>query len=741
MKTSIADCLSFYDFCVFLEDISSKSDNQTKEKLFQEFLKWWFDHKEEVFTIYPILRLMSQESDDENFFTFEYSHLSNMINNDLKFKKTDCTQIIELPILIKIDLLVNKYIMKNIPSNLSVRSINEYLDKILQGNNTEKHITTLLRDMNNLERKWFLLILLSEVENITNMSFALLLYLINPSLEQLLNNGYHLQNLLSQYNPKTFSEETFKKNLNCIQIGKALFPMKLNEFGVKKNHFLALKNFCKGKLLAENYYQGDHIMIHRYNSGKCYKYFSDTLDDYTKFYQSSNYNFSQEIEQFFKEDVKNVILEGQMLVLCKNSKEVIEKFDTLLNGTLYDTRFIHSNDSQVKLCFNILDILYFNNMELSNSPLEERLKILNENVFHNINNESIIISKKIEVEDYDDFFKCLYDSNACMRKGFILRDSASLYTSGTIPIHHCCFKIKPDYNKFITLTMAIVGAEYHTDNTNHIKYFLLAAKDSKNNKPTICLKINPTSKSTIYQFLIDLLNINNSYFVKLPNWLQSKLPLIPNSRFILQNHIVIVEVKWTKINQENNELMYISKIKREKKINNISLVSDVEYFDKRLNEKLNNIEVMPRTLKSLYFDDFNYRRIFYKNKHLDDWKYFKEITICVLNSSQQCSKTTAQKFLTFLGASIVAHPTKDTNFVIATDPLNIRTAAVLKEKYSPILDISWVVKCMNDKRLKKIDIQNDIILAIGKNKFSLESINLLFEEKNIPEDIFNYIFM
>ncbi|CEF67284.1 DNA ligase 4 [Strongyloides ratti] len=740
MKASTADCFSFFDFCLLLEDISLNNDNKIKENIFQEFLMRWFEQKQENHTIYPILRLMAKRNDSDNCFIFEYSCLKNIIDKDSKLKKTEYVKINESSLLAKINLLVSKYKAKNEQSGLSVNFINQKLDDLSQTNNAKNIITTLLRTMNNLERKWFLLILLSEVENITNMNFFLLFHLINPFLGQLLDDGYHPQDLLYHYNPKTFSKETFKNFLKSIEIGKPFFPMKLNVIGPKINHFLAIKKFCNGKLLAEKYYHGNHIIMHRYSNGKYYKFFSDTMDDYTEFYQNCNYNFSQEIEPLFKKNVENVILEGQMLMLYRDSKEIIEKFDNFPVGTLYDTRFMHSKDPHVKLCFQISDILYYNNNNLFHFPLEKRLKILNENIFDNIEEENIMISKQTEVKTYEEFFEFLNNSIICMQEGFVLRDSASYYISGKVPIYHCCFKIKPNYNKFVTLTMAIVGAEYFTSKESKIKHFLLAARDS-NDKLTICLKVNPTTKSTTYDMLIDLLYITRSYYIKLPIWLKSKLPSMPYSRYIFQNHIVIVEVKWTKVNQGANELIYISKIINTKEKNIISLLSDVEYFKKKFDKRLNSIEIIPKTLNNLYIDNLNSKKNFHQVKDLDSWKYFKELTICVLNSSQNCSIKKAQKFLYFLGAFIVVHPTKYINFIIATDSLNIKTAAALKTKFCPILDISWIERCINGKKLEKIDMQNDIILAYGKNEFSLQNINLLIEEKNIPNDIFNNIFL
>uniref|UniRef100_A0A0K0EA19 BRCT domain-containing protein n=1 Tax=Strongyloides stercoralis TaxID=6248 RepID=A0A0K0EA19_STRER len=740
MKDSTAEFITFSELCQLLNDIFMTNDRMIKEKLFKDFVDKWFYKKREIFTIYPVLRLIVQSDKIGDRLIFEFNHLKKFIVNDLNIEDINTTNINELSIIEKVDILINMYPKKFEASNISIASLNKYIDQFLQCRNVEKSITELLRNMNDLERKWFLLILLIEVENVTKMDLYDLIWCINPALEQLLIDDYQIEDIFSKYYPNCCFQKDIIEKLTSISIGKPFIPMKLKKVGCEECDFLKIKEICKGKLLAEKFYNAERVMIHRYNNGKNYKFFSENNDDFTMFYTSPEFDLSKKIETCFKNDVKNVILEGQMLVKCCNSGNIIEKFDMSSEGTFYDSRFINRNDQSIKICFLISDILYFNTKSLINCSLEERLKILNEDVFNEINNETIMISKQKEISTYENFFECLENAIIEMQKGFILKDSASYYVSGTVQDNHCLFHIIPNYFKFVTLYLTVVGVEYCETKPSVIKNFLLAAKDS-NNIFIICLKVPATRKLKLFNDIINSIDIKNNYHFKLPSYLRDNLQCNSSCRYVFEDNTTIVEVKWININCKFKKLLYIFTIRNDLSKEHVNLHSDVEYFEEKLDKGINNVEVIPPVVNNLHRHESNTKKSLIEIDNLESWKIFEQLTICVLNCPKYFDIKKIQKFIYFLGASIVSHPTKDTCYIIASDPTNVKTAAALQMKNMPILDANWVIRCINEKRLHKIDLENDVLLLSGTNQFSLENLNYLIEKREISDDVLDSIFL
>uniref|UniRef100_A0A0K0G421 DNA ligase IV n=1 Tax=Strongyloides venezuelensis TaxID=75913 RepID=A0A0K0G421_STRVS len=740
MGHSTADFVGFYELCKFFDDISAENDKRIKEELFENFVERWFKSENEDFSIYPVLRLMVQSNNIEECLFFEYHHLVKNVSNSLGFDITIPPQSGDLSTLDKVALLLKWYPDKSHSSKISVATLNKYIDQFIENKSRKNSIHEMLTDMSNLERKWFLIILLSEVENVTNMKFDTLIWCLNPALGQLLIDGYKLNHLLSEYHPKTFNENVFKKKLMSISIGKPFFPMILNDFGYTKGVFSAIQRFCKGKLLASDNYDGERIIMHRYNNGENYKFFSDTMDDFTRFYISSNYDFSKEIEPFFKNNIRNIILEGKMLVQCSITLKLHEKFDESSDGTFYDTRFMDGNDKNKNICFVVSDILYINNSDLSEYPLGERLNILNDNIFNELNGKTVRILEHKEVISYEDFFERLKESLIRMQEGYILKDSDSTYISGSVPIKHCVFKIKPNYTRFVTLNFYIVGVEYSEDRPSFIKYFILGARDSNDNI-TICLKVRATTKSELFYKIMDSINIKNNYCNEQPPWLKGSVENNSHVRFTDENNITIVEVKWSKINSGTEELSYIYAIRNDLSRENVNFLSDVEYFNTKFKGGLDNIEVLPYRINNLYRGDNNTKRSFIEIDNIGYWNFFEQLTVCVLNCQENFDIKKIQKFIYYLGGSIVAHPTKETCFVIASDPTNVKTAAALHMRSIPILDSSWPIRCINERKLQKIDLESDVLLMEGSNQFSIENLNDLIVEQDIPDVILNNICM
>ncbi|CEF64932.1 DNA ligase 4 [Strongyloides ratti] len=740
MEESNANCIKFSDLCILLEQISTEEDRGGKEVLFKQFINFWFQKGKRIFTIFPALRLMTQPINIGERLIIEFNYLKNILLNDLKIDELDFGMTKEMSISKMVEILINIYPKSFEELDFSVEYMNMYIDQLSQCIYVEKNIIELLRKMSYLERKWFLLIILNEVENVTKMDLDDLFYCINPNLEQFKKYGFQFEDILANYSPNYFIKEDIKHTLPSLGIGKPFTTMKPYDFGYEKYEFDEIKKCCKGKLFVELFCHGEHVLLHRFNNGANYKFFSSNKNDYTMFYTLPKFDFPKEINSLFKIDVKDVILEGYMVIKCNKTGRIMKKYDMSSDDTYYDSRLFKEKDDCKKICFIVSDILYLNSNFLTNISFEERLEILNEKIFNNIENTRIIISKYRQIQNYKDFTECVENAISDMEEGFFIKDSSSFYIHGNSPRSNCVFHVKPDYNKFCTFNLGIVGIEYSDNTFSHVKNFLLAANGFQNTL-TICLKIPVKMESIFFNKIIDVLDINNKYHLKLPCYLEDNLNCNSLCRFAFEENITIVEVKWTKICSNYKDLIYIYCIKKDLLKKDISLLIDVQEFDNRFNRGLNNVEVIPPILNIFYCPSDEVKKPRIKLDVLENWKFFEKLTICILNYPKHFDLKRIQQFIYFLGASVVSNPTKDTSYIIATDKLNIKTAAAIHTKYMPILDVEWVIRCINEKRIQKIDLEKDTILMCGHNQLSLEKLNDLIQEKDIPDEVFNNIFM
>lgn len=102
-----------------------------------------------------------------------------------------------------------------------------------------------------------------------------------------------------------------------------------------------------------------------------YKYFSRRGYEFNAFGSDiSNGSLTPFIQSLFKIPIKNIILDGEMMVWNK------EHLIYHTKGENIDVKSIQPNDSTVRPCFCAYDILYLNDQSLINKPYAERTRLL-----------------------------------------------------------------------------------------------------------------------------------------------------------------------------------------------------------------------------------------------------------------------------------------------------------------------------------------------------------------------------
>uniref|UniRef100_A0A0N5A1E6 DNA ligase IV n=1 Tax=Parastrongyloides trichosuri TaxID=131310 RepID=A0A0N5A1E6_PARTI len=731
MEISKANSVLFVDLCSLLEEMEKSDEKKTKEQLFKSFVATWFFSKLDDNSIYPVINMMVPHFSFD-LMDFDINDLYKIILKEKGLKESH--DFMNLSLSGEIMTLVNLTSNTIVPK-LSIGFVNDYIEAIFEGDNVYKRIVYLFNNVSNVERKWIITILLQKVEISINFYTEQILYLLHPLLVEMKNEGYGLSKILSNFHPDNFIEREFVNEVRGVQLFKPFPGMKYISLDPSRESYNKIVKFCRGKLLAEKFYDCSEVIVHRRLFGKEYKFYSDNMKDYTPNYTSDTYNFAAELHPYFRKDLQNFIIQGKIALVTKFEYEILGKHDPSPDDCKYSVFHLNKNNRHVKLCFILTDLLCINEDILIDRPLEVRLKILREKVLFKTDKRTIFIPEQKEIKNYDDYFECVRMANICLHTGFIVRDSKSLYTPGKIPINHGYYKIEEDLSKSQDLTLAIVGVEFSGHKQEDImKYYYLAARN-QDGKLKICLKSPCPSKSSVFHNIANNMKIFTKYYTKLPSWLESNYPATGRERYVYKENQVYVNINWFKYDEGSKELIFLQRF-TDKDLSALSTVKEIEYYGNKLNKRLSLKEIIPNELENTTHNE-NTESVDVVNTTFRD--YFNGLTICVLNCPQDYNIKKVQNFIFALGANVVASPTEETTFLIAHNTKNPKTMAACKRAYVPVLNIEWAIRCISEKKLQKICLKADVILQNAEKMFSFEGLNQMFDEVDIPEDVIKEI--
>lgn len=129
--------------------------------------------------------------------------------------------------------------------------------------------------------------------------------------------------------------------------------------------------------------------------------------------------FTPKLKNLFKPSIKNIILDGEMMLWHKKTKKFGSK------GMSYDVKKLAETGSY-QPCFCIYDIILLNDKVLTNNPLKERLQVLHE-VFEALKEGTICLSEVKEVFSRKEIIDALNDSFVKEEEGVVVKDPHSIY--------------------------------------------------------------------------------------------------------------------------------------------------------------------------------------------------------------------------------------------------------------------------------------------------------------------------
>ncbi|KAG4073170.1 hypothetical protein HA402_002559 [Bradysia odoriphaga] len=359
---------------------------------------------------------------------------------------------------------------------LTVYDVNKHLDTIADcynNNNRKKiddEIIKMVQGMTAIDQKWLVRIILKDMN--LGIKPGTILTTFNPSAKEFLNQ----YSSLSRVCQAVENGEVYEDSASVVELFRRCNPMLCQRGTVEKlQSLLGHKEYY-----LETKMDGERFHMH-IKDGE-YKYFSRGGHEFNSFGSNkTNGSLTPFVEPLFKVAVKNLILDGEMMVYNKEHLVYHTK------GEHFDVKAIQPNDSTRRPCFVAYDILYFNDQSLINKPYAERSRLL-----ASLFNEKpgvLTMCKPIKIRDSDHIIECLNKAFDQKEEGVVIKESDSVYAPGKRI--SSWIKIKPDYIDGLVsdFDLLVIGGYYNPSNKFIYKYLLGVQKilsSSKSEFVAVC---------------------------------------------------------------------------------------------------------------------------------------------------------------------------------------------------------------------------------------------------------------
>uniref|UniRef100_A0A2C9JHQ7 DNA ligase n=1 Tax=Biomphalaria glabrata TaxID=6526 RepID=A0A2C9JHQ7_BIOGL len=493
---TVACAVKFSELCGLLEKIQKTQGNDKKRKVLQDFIEKWRACHKELHTnnssindsFHPAMRLLLPHLERERVaYGIKEHTLAKLLIELLclgqdspdaqrllnyKAPKTAQAQAGDFA-------NVAYFVLKNRCPNkgsLSISDVNRDLDAIASGNaakakeTVRKHLMHLLTSLNATEIKWLIRMILKELK--IGLSQASVLNVFHPDAEELYNVNNSLEKVCVQlHDIKT----------RAYEIGIEVFSPFTPMLGERASPDKVEKLMDNKPYLIETKFDGERVLLHKH--GDEYKFFSRSGMEYTQVFGSNPYEgtLTPYISRCFKSNVQKCILDGEMMgyhAATKTFGTKGEQFDIKSRDVLERTGY--------QPCVQVFDVLLLNDKVLTNTPLRERLSLIDD-VFTPVEGR-IVKSVYKEALTRQDCADALNEAIDNKEEGIMVKLADSVYKPNTRK--GGWFKIKPEYigGLMDELDLLVVGGYFGVgERGGMVSHFLCAVAEpvSDGEMPTI----------------------------------------------------------------------------------------------------------------------------------------------------------------------------------------------------------------------------------------------------------------
>ncbi|KAI1418846.1 ATP dependent DNA ligase domain-containing protein [Xylaria sp. FL1777] len=359
------------------------------------------------------------------------------------------------------------------PGDMRIADINEMLDKLstMSGEKDKLPIIEAFYErMNAEELKWLIRIILKQMR--IGATERTILELWHPDAQHLYNVSSSLRRVCWElYDPsiRLTGAQTGVALMQCFQPQLAAYEM-ATSFDKMIERLHASTNEMAGSdngFWVEEKLDGERMQLHMLQDesipgGKRFCFWSRKAKNYTYLYgeglyDAANSSLTRHLKNAFAPGVRNIILDGEMIVWDPLLKKVL-KFGTLKSAALDSGVWNPYERDAPRPVFRVFDIVLLNDQPLTQYTLQDRRNALAKAVPGELH--------RLEVHDYatatspDEIEPMLRKIVSDASEGLVVKNPRSMYTVGLRVSDW--IKVKPDYMDGFgeNVDVVIIGGYY-----------------------------------------------------------------------------------------------------------------------------------------------------------------------------------------------------------------------------------------------------------------------------------------
>ncbi|KAI1811288.1 DNA ligase I [Poronia punctata] len=369
-------------------------------------------------------------------------------------------------------IVLSKRAMRIDPGGMRIADVNEMLEKLSAASGEKQQLPifeNFYQRMNAEELKWLLRIILKQMR--MGATERTILELWHPDGQSLFDVSSSLRRVCwDLYDPKIrlSGEQTGVALMQCFHPQLAHWEMaaSFDRIVEKLNSSTRDTVGNNNEFWIEEKLDGERMQLHVLEDpslagGKRFHFWSRRGTDYTYLYgkgvcDEENSSLTRHLKTAFAPGVRNIILDGEMLVWDPLLKKVM-KFGTLKSAALEGVWNPHGRDAPQPL-FIVYDIVFLNDRPLTQYTLRDRRNALVKAVPG--------VSRRLEVHKHvvatgpDEIEPMLRKIVSDSSEGLVLKNPNSVYSVGQRPSDW--IKVKPDYMDGLgeNVDVVVIGGYY-----------------------------------------------------------------------------------------------------------------------------------------------------------------------------------------------------------------------------------------------------------------------------------------
>lgn len=369
-------------------------------------------------------------------------------------------------------LVLSKRSMRIEPGNMRIADVNEMLDKLSAASGEKQQLPifeTFYQRMNAEELKWLLRIILKQMR--IGATEKTILELWHPDGQSLFDVSSSLRRVCwDLYDPKLrlTGEQTGVALMQCFHPQLAHWEMaaSFNTIVERLNTSTQDTASDNKEFWIEEKLDGERMQLHMLEDdslpgGKKFHFWSRRGTDYTYLYgrglyDEENSSLTRHLKNAFAPGVRNIILDGEMLVWDPLLKKDL-KFGTLKSAALEGVWNPHGCDAPQPV-FIVYDIVFLNDQPLTQYTLCDRRNALVKAVPGEP--KRLEVHKHVVATSPDEIEPMLRKIVSDSSEGLVLKNPNSMYSVGQRPSDW--IKVKPDYMDGFgeNVDVVIIGGYY-----------------------------------------------------------------------------------------------------------------------------------------------------------------------------------------------------------------------------------------------------------------------------------------